>query len=87
MILLDTNLLGRMTDSRASPSPSWIPTPCEQASIGRRTRNTLVAILCYQFNRAFEQSLRRRQGTGRRDDPFFDRGELPPLTELPGRLD
>lgn len=47
------------------------------------------------LNRAFDQKLVRREGTGRRldpyryrleneDDEYWDRGEIPPLRDLPG---
>jgi hypothetical protein len=54
--------------------------------------------LLYQWlNRAFEEKLVRRQGAGRRDDPYryrlpneddeyLDRGELPPIRERPRRF-
>jgi AAA domain len=54
--------------------------------------------LLYQWlNRAFEEKLVRRQGAGRKDDPYryrlpneddeyLDRGELPPIRERPRRF-
>jgi hypothetical protein len=49
------------------------------------------------LNRAFEEKRVRRQGAGRRDDPYryrlpneddayLDRGELPPIRERPQRF-
>jgi hypothetical protein len=52
-----------------------------------------ASILYEWLNRAFEEKLCRREGTGRRldpyryrltneDDAYYDRGELPPLKPL-----
>jgi hypothetical protein len=54
-----------------------------------------ASVLYLWLNRAAEERLVRREGAGRRDDPYRyrlpnaddayrDRGELPPLRELPG---
>jgi AAA domain len=54
--------------------------------------------LLYQWlNRAFEEKLVRREGAGRKDDPYryrlpnendeyLDRGEMPPIREMPRRF-